>query len=830
MRCALAIGFAFAMLSTPACRTSQPPKGPVAVPPPRPVPHTLPIASPLSQKLSAPNPAPSEASELSGLVVDSDGNPLADVEISIEPGGGSNSPVIAKPDGTFRLTDVLPGEYRLTASLEGFFTRGIGVTAGVGSTTPIKLQLDALPRAKPSWNSWATEVRPSGEQEPPASTFVTGHSYRVTFDLASIDYRELLEDPTLSAAPDRELRDLLAAKPSLTLLAQPFLQGGVTLAPGQSGQVQRVEVDLDKMRRPAKYLADLSAADLQALPQLSEQMKAARLDVVVHADQPGRPLVGMALWDARTRQPLDFLTFPMTIVDPASLASSAASPIERQQSGIRALLSTPNSITADAGIGIFEVEGGANVVTFIRHREDRDVTWTWRPGRSIGEFVSEDGSGQFGLVRQLEQVHCPSPSPPACREDYSQVARFFSTIVFSSPDAQGQSDAQSAKAELENLVDSRSSPPFALVATRFHDAHDAVRPIPLGLLGLSGNRLLGNVAYLTQPLPAERPVTATACIRDFATIIPPTLGLGDDCERTHFDRLLRPVAPPANPFVSSFPALERFFSDPTPVAPPQGVLLLAHHSDGFISFNPRFSPALPAEAMTRRYTPGSAAILIGCAVGGLMPLNHTLPLISTLNNHGIDAMIFSPFSVNAELGSRLAVHFAAEVEAARRSATETSLVELYQRALDDTRGDPAVKTFRGELAEFSISGSGNLKLCRGPSADERGSQVAAVGRRAAKPRTAKRKAATLRGGRPRAPRSKSHLRGNRRPVSSGAVQAARPRPMAASRCCPCRHERSMAGILGGADPVNTNGGGIKAGVGLAPLAAGQGRSGCGCVG
>jgi len=885
-QCALAIGCALALLS--ACTVSTGHRATVTAPP-KPPPATSPAdlptsAGPPGSAARAVNPAPvaitdpqpkappAGTTRVAGKVLTANGKPLAGATVTLE-STTSHTMVstTTRTDGSFMLSPVPPGDYILKATIAGFDVVETTVTASLGAEAMTVLQLGALPPAKPSWNSWATEELAAGEPAPATATFLVGYSYRVTFDLAGIDYGDLVKDSILSAEPDPSLQGLLATKASLTLLAKPFLRSeGLTFAPGQGGQaeLQRQVVDLDRMRQPAKYLNELSDADRRRLPKLADHLHAARFEVLVKAEKPGRSVVALALWDADTRQPLDFLSFPINAVDPAASAPvpafSAVHPPpfgRRLQSGLRTLLTTPSSITADAGIGIFELdESGANTVVFLG---PGGVARSWSPRRSIREFVSDEGPGEFGLTRQLEGVHCPSPSPPSCREDYSQVSRFFSAIVFSAPDSKGENDAHTSLDELSSLVDSK---PFPVVATRFIDASGASRPIPLGLLGLSG-RLLGNLAYVTQPLPVDRPDPATSCIHDFATVIPKTLGLGNACQRAVLDDLLRPIVPPSSPFISSFDELQRFLAGDAGSAPAEGLLLVAHHSDGFLSFTPEFRRALAAEEIRRRYSPGSAAILIGCSVGGLSPLNRSLPLVSTLNEHGVDAIIFSPFGVNAELGSRLAVHFSAAVEASRRSKTETSLFELYQQTFKDTRADDAVQPFLGELAEFSIAGSGNLKLCAENPGVATASPAPLVVTKAPGPTTrrpvarrgaTKKSSARRRGAKPSAPgRPASGRRPARRspgkrvtpgsrcgpppefsvpslgggpividpngPIKTGIGPGS---PAGAGGCSCCCCPRSPAVALGGGPGSGSSGGQIKGGVGPKLLQASRGSAGC----
>lgn len=164
--------------------------------------------------------------------------------------------------------------------------------------------------------------------------------------------------------------------------------------------------------------------------------------------------------------------------------------------------------------------------------------------------------------------------------------------------------------------------------------------------------------------------------------------------------------------IEDYAGLKSYFTElPGPQPERQGLLLLSHHVDGFLSLVPSFTPALQAENVTRQYGKGSAAILVGCTVGALTPLNRSLPLLRTLNENGVDAMIFSPFTLNAILGSRLAVHFSAEIERARQAQKRITLRQLYYNVLDAMQKDPPAKPFLAQLNELSLAGSGDIELC-----------------------------------------------------------------------------------------------------------------------
>jgi hypothetical protein len=658
------------------------------------------------------------STSLKGVVLDSDGLRVPGVTIEIESDTGHPSfEGTTDLEGQFSFSSVPVGQYHVKAILEGFTAIDGGtITALPGTINEMELRLEvpSFPQppppapvpsvlTAPTWNSWAEEET----TEEATATLRVGSSYTVTFDLAGLDYAKFTAQSTLGALPSPALVNALAVNgKKVVLLVKPFLQGeGLRLI--EESPPPTVTVQLDKLRQTATLLESLSAADRSDLPTLSDRLNAARIQVHVHAEKPGQSLVGLAIWDSALKQPLDFIAFPAVIRPADAAEDDQAAPPLQLQSGFRALLTSTSSIPADAGIGIFEfgsaIDGSIrSTVVFVG---PQGKVRSWSPDRPLSEYVGNPTD--FGLAKQLEFASCLAPSSAKdCREDYSGVAASFSRILFSAPDPAGQDAAKQSQDELEKLAADNPNP---VVATHFIDAAGATQPMPLGLLGLSSNRLLGDVANVTQPLPEERPVNTTGCISSFATILPTSL----EVKKEKVDKLLVPIQPPSPTVIQTFEELRPFLSPSPASTPPQseGFLLISHHADGLISFNPSFKPRLEAEAITRLFAPGSVAVLIGCSIGSLEPLNGRLPLIRALNRNGIDAMIFSPFTVGAELGARLAVHFSEELEAVRQSKGRITFLQLYQRVLAKVRADDAAKPFVGELGEFLVAGSGNLEFC-----------------------------------------------------------------------------------------------------------------------
>lgn len=658
--------------------------------------------------------------EWRGLVVDPARRPVADADVTATPQGkGEPQWDVTDGDGRFRFFSPR-GLYRVKAAHE-FFTEAEAEVSVTYHTFSPPLHLGPLPpiEVQPYWNTWATD--PSGE---PTATLLEHSTYIVHFDLAGASYQQVLDNPTLTAQLGPELEEeLKSLGQKLPLLVTPFVQGEVLSLAEEAPQPAETQLlRIGPLLNTANYLNRREEAGpvRDRLPRLSENLAAVSASVTVRTGGPGEGLVGLAIWDAQTRQPLDFAALDVIVVHRGS-QPVVPPPAIQVASGVRPLRGSPSAPPVDASVGIFErgTIGDLSFHNTVVFRNSRGAHW-WNPRRSIRDYVNLEG--QFGLARQLELARCSG--------DFEQIGEFFSGVVFSAPDPRGRREAQDSRDALNDLISRHLYEEWAkrpVIATLFLNRASGPLPMPLGLLGVRDDRTggsislahrLGQVAVITQPLPVPRRIAAGGpCIDFITTVLPKTLGLGDHCDCEAFDRLLKPTVPPDPRYlIQEFSDFQKYLEPTHAPRKLEGLLLIAHHADGFMSLDPSFYPALQAESITRRYDPGSAAILVGCTVGSLAPLNRNLPFLRTLNEHGVDAMVFSPFTLDAALGSRLAVHFSDEIENVRNDKQQKpiTLRELYYRVLDSMEKDKDAKPFLDELSELTLGGSGDIALCPEP--------------------------------------------------------------------------------------------------------------------
>ena len=99
-----------------------------------------------------PSLAAGQAGSLAGTIVDDEGNPVADVELTLTPEASLSSQprhLKTNDDGRFRVAGLTPGLYRLSYKKEGHESDGEDVQVHIGERT--RLGEIRLPRLPDDW-------------------------------------------------------------------------------------------------------------------------------------------------------------------------------------------------------------------------------------------------------------------------------------------------------------------------------------------------------------------------------------------------------------------------------------------------------------------------------------------------------------------------------------------------------------------------------------------------------------------------------------------------------------------------------------------------------
>jgi Carboxypeptidase regulatory-like domain len=536
------------------------------------------------------------------------------------------------------------------------------------------------------WNSWIQNER----TEEAVSRVEVNDLINLNFDLAAFNYSTFRNAPaTGSVAVDEAFRRELDRYTGrrARIHVKPVLGGrGLEFLSAADGESRRVDIDLSLLRTPP---TNWSRED--PLPDISEKVKAARVQVAVRAVEPGCASVGLSIWNAERERPIDYLVRQIRVGgeanDPTCLGPDQTKPL---RGNLISLLAIPPDHPVDAALHVFEMEAASSApksfAVFVARGEP---VRSWVLARQLSRYVTEP----TGLLNRLGIARS--------RRDYGILGGELKDVLFHGEPGQEQADEA-----LRVLSDLAGRPKKATVFVRLVDLNGRSLFLPLGLTAIGNGRLLGDAATVTQPLPRETYTAGRRCVQSWKMVLPEDLGSAVG------GTFLAPVTSPMSNRTSNWEELESYLRNPA--ADPsrsEGFLLLAHQAGGRLWFVPDTPASILSEQISHRFPPGSVAVLAACSVGDLSAESSGVGLLERLNSLGVDAVIVSPFAVRGPVGARFAFHFANEVQKAQQAGEAASLVELFQRATDETRRDTKIAPEKNGVYEFLLAGNGGLRLC-----------------------------------------------------------------------------------------------------------------------
>lgn len=573
----------------------------------------------------------------------------------------------------------------------------------LATPTPPKKNGHAAKRGPPkikeaNWNSWLQE---QGQAEE-AKTYVRSRSYDVNFDLAAYNYSQRPNTGAGSVPVDPGFGGILnsVTGDTLPIVVKPFLLGrGLSFQRGNA-ETQLLRIQLERLRKPPTgFTRD------EPLPSFADKVEALRVTIGVDADGTGCAAVGLSIWNASANRPLDYIVreIPVTEADGTGAPAGCGTGFGKSKNmtgQLVSLLATQTQQAADAAFHLFEIKVGnadpVSVAIFMR-KSDNPAALSWSLSRSLSEYVSSPTL----LLERLNDART--------RHDYSKLSEELTEVLLprAAVRVDDQANVDEARRQLDELLRTATGVPSVFV--RLVDVRGKSLFLPLGLISV-GDQVLAKHATVLQPLPREDVPQPGRCIGTWTMVLPKSLG-----DNVVLPRFLAPVPPSPPDRMTDWTAFTSYLKG-TPADPSkaEGLLLLAHHGGGGrLAFVPNRPESLLAENITRRFPRGSVVVLAACSVGQLTGDNEGLPLLTRLNDLGVDAVILSPFAVDGPFGARLAMHFAAAVQAAR-DAHETpppDVRRLFERAMASVRTDPAVGSLADEAYEFILAGNTAIPLC-----------------------------------------------------------------------------------------------------------------------
>jgi hypothetical protein len=566
-----------------------------------------------------------------------------------------------------------------------------GVTGGVVGGSPEGSA--ASTQSGAWWNTWIT--RTGGSEAVSETMLKTNTRYTLFLELSALRRQETSNGrdsfPLDTTLVDR-LRELLAQGIGQTSLVVRFTTVGRAIAladipkrvsswsnglwtAGESGSSADMAVDIASLFPPSSEPANQPA-----------NSRAGAVRVTLDAKGRGCAVVAIAIWDEARRIPLDHL---VRFVEVGNVR--CPSRIDTQSMPTRTMYPTlGRTIIPDASLQIFEfpLNGRRHtsyMMSLAKPASDCEH-YSWSSDASLTDLVLNNDS----FKRNLNDAR----NTPG---RYAGVARRLSGVLFPDRGSRppcGSGAAFRALAALSATADVK-------LFVRLTDDDGNIGMLPVGLLGMLDPPIFGHDIRVYQPLARET-FEQTDCVGGWTFVLPSKLlGIPDGVEPPDWTRTDARVLHSREEFVSKW-------IDQPDATEPAGVVLLAHHAGGVLTF------AEPGDEVTfaefqRKVGVGTIVILSACETGNL---SGNMGVISRLNENGADAIVAAAFEFPAKFGAYFAYNFS-EIVA---SATEGRLTvdEAFAKALQQTeaklRSTMGTRA-KGASLELVLAGNPNLQIC-----------------------------------------------------------------------------------------------------------------------
>ncbi|MHB0986800.1 MAG: hypothetical protein ACYC05_14580 [Sulfuricella sp.] len=579
------------------------------------------------------------------------------------------------------------------------------------------LTLNGFPRpapargAEPSWNTWFERGGEFAEVLRPDAR------YELVLDLSLYRYFARL---SAGAGPEvrRKLEESRGLE-SLRFVVRPFSLDGKLRLTGTEGAL---DARLERLFGPpagdeAQRIERYRNGTLP-LAEFARSVQAGETRFGVVALTPGCAAVALSVWDETGLFPLDHLVVSVPVAaanEPAPACGPAGEARAAVEQGAGALLQVSLDRAAlepapAASLHIFETtvlgRPRTAVVMVERSAYERskgaEGVYTWLTEALMSDYLARPDQLRVQIDEARRQAGRNAP------HSYAPVARELAAKLFSQ-DGGRENVAGQAREALRRAVAESGDP---VIVARTITAGGERAFMPLGLLGARAEApVVARPITVIEPLPVERYPGTRACIGTWTLAVPDRLEGVGDAELGGAAQLAGFAAR-----VRTEQELGRYMGDAALSGKPEGLILLAHHSAGYLWFSDKAS-RVGREQLARRFAPGSVAVLSACTTAS--PEGDNLAWATKLNRQGIDAMIVSPFPIPAGYAVRLALEFGAAVHGARDAGATPTFLELFRNA---TRASAAY--FRAKYGEgvaydefaleFVVAGDPSLRLCAHP--------------------------------------------------------------------------------------------------------------------
>ncbi len=574
-----------------------------------------------------------------------------------------------------------------------------------------------------SWNAWFEDGPESVPKD--VAAFELNGVYRFYLDLSRYPYTS-----DFSAKLGRPVEELLGGKGERRLLLQPVLLGAqIGPAPGIAMRPQALTVKLERARADPKDGELLEAFDKGRLTTraLSGQVNLGGfVSWEIKAQAIGCGGIAVTVWDQARVTPLDHIVLQIPVRNRGTGPKKCGwnDTAKSMNAGLLTLLAGPapraDARAPDAALHVFESSDDGKVrshAVFIHRRRLLEAlanpkaidpgVYSWQLASGLSTYVSDASQ----MPELIKAAHKAVAQPVARPFPFEDVAFELAQKVFGGTSEHDRREGARAQAALRDAVEKAAEP---TVIVRLVSTNGETVFIPFGLLAAQAKKPEVPKRFtVIQPLPQPRPARSS-CIDTWRIARPRELqGVGGDAR----DLLLQAAdaAPaPGISVIDNHASLAGYLASNEGAVADRGdgLVVLAHHDSGYLKFNDADRPParIAHEYIKREFQSGSAAILAACTTTG--NITETRLIVDQLARQGVDALIVSPFAVDAEFGTRLALEFEKVVAEERGRRGGITLLQVFERAA--ARVATVYKNqgaLRDMALEFMLIGNPEIRLC-----------------------------------------------------------------------------------------------------------------------
>lgn len=503
------------------------------------------------------------------------------------------------------------------------------------------------------------------------------------------------------------------------------------LGPSETIELAVVPVFADAMVKPALGSPSAYRLVLRA-PAGSPGLGAVDIPFIASAPSGGCGSLALSLWDAAMTRAMDSLLLAIPIGSgPEALEAclrrfgTAGGIVAGNEATFFATPAgeLPASPAPVVGLHAFEFAPPAgnhvNYVVFAHRAPGSDQTIIgWQAEKRLSDAIDRK---QFEQLLAAAHESLASSDKANREKAYQYVSRLMHRLLFTAatpaPAGQGPQDAFRLLQDYINSADAPTvSARFSIRGTAAND----LMYVPLKLLAWPIPGYLGNDEFgVVQPLERPGADVVDACISKWNLLVPRKLDGISGESRTRLEEIHNlPDRPWIGEHASDTQAFFDFLtnaSEPEPDAQPEGLILLSHYrreglDPEWNAGNESAPPVIPEAFIERRFPRGSVAFLAACETAAPDAADG---LIDTLNANGIDSVVASPFSINANYAINLTRQLLFELDKAYSAGDQPTLRQLLDRAASRTAGfyPDNERMVAKQSLELVLAGNPDIRIC-----------------------------------------------------------------------------------------------------------------------